>query len=199
METIALEHIPSSHTVRAALFKNVANAKFLHEQLLARNAEFEYALLDASTVTSRFHLLSAVYKAIAVEVAGELRTPNVHSEIVVAMSSNKNISEAYRRFGISPTAKDVVVVKVLISQNGADADDQLTPDQVDRHLQTNVQGDLVPLSDEELGKTTDWAKLRKYHKLNGLAWLDEKFKGDDEGKRKELELLVVGAMALRGY
>jgi EKC/KEOPS complex subunit CGI121/TPRKB len=50
LETVQLEHIPSTHTVHMSLFKDVQNAAFLHEQLLARNADFEYALIDASVV-----------------------------------------------------------------------------------------------------------------------------------------------------
>lgn len=51
METIALEHVPASHTLHMALYKDVANAAHLQSQLLARNPEFEYALIDASIVS----------------------------------------------------------------------------------------------------------------------------------------------------
>jgi EKC/KEOPS complex subunit CGI121/TPRKB len=91
LETIPLEHIPSTHTVHVALFRNVANAEFLQSQLLGRNPDFEYAFIDATTVASRFHLLSAVYKAITIETSGSMRTPNVHSEIVCSLSSNNNV------------------------------------------------------------------------------------------------------------
>lgn len=51
LETVPLEHIPASHTIHISFFKDVQNAAFLHEQLLARNADFEYALIDASVVS----------------------------------------------------------------------------------------------------------------------------------------------------
>lgn len=50
MESITLEHVPESHTLHLALFKDVQNAAALHAQLIARNPEFEYALIDASIV-----------------------------------------------------------------------------------------------------------------------------------------------------
>lgn len=50
LETFHLEHVPETHSVHVAVFRDVANAAFLHQQLLARNAEFEYALIDASLV-----------------------------------------------------------------------------------------------------------------------------------------------------
>lgn len=92
LETVELEHLPATHTVLLALYRNVTNAAFLQEQLLSRNADFEYAFVDASTVASRFQLLTAVYKAITAEMAGNMRTPNVHSEMVVSLSSNNNVS-----------------------------------------------------------------------------------------------------------
>ncbi len=50
-----LEHIPPDHSIHMALFRDVKNAAFLHQQLLAGNTSFEYALIDASVVS--FHLL----------------------------------------------------------------------------------------------------------------------------------------------
>lgn len=91
LERLHFEHIPAGYQVYAALFRNVANAEFLHAQLLSRNSEFEYAFVDASSVISRLHLLSAVYSALNVLLDGTLRTPNVHSEIVVSLNTNNNV------------------------------------------------------------------------------------------------------------
>lgn len=49
--SVQLEHIPHPHSVYLALFKNVQNAAFLRDQLLAGNAKFEYAFIDATTVS----------------------------------------------------------------------------------------------------------------------------------------------------
>lgn len=65
------------------------------------------------------------------------------------------------------------------------------------HLSQNVQGTAVPLSDAAaLAKCTDLAKVRKYYKLNGVPSLA----GNDDtpAKRQEAEVLVLGAMSLRG-
>lgn len=62
-------------------------------------------------------------------------------------------------------------------------------------MSSNVQGTLVSLSDAELGSLTDWAKVRKYYKLNGISRLD---KMPEAEKRAEGEVLVLGGMALRG-
>lgn len=50
IETIPIDHVPADHTVHVAFFKDIQNSAFLHSQLLARNPDFEYALIDASVV-----------------------------------------------------------------------------------------------------------------------------------------------------
>ncbi|KAI1361427.1 kinase binding protein CGI-121-domain-containing protein [Xylaria arbuscula] len=211
LETLQLEHVPSTHSVHVAVFHHVENAGFLHQQLLARNADFEYALIDAAVITSRIQILSAAFKAITLQVAGQLKTPNVHSEIVYSLSPTSNIAEAYRRHGITPTTRDLVIVKVLVSPSssvlGANTTPSttleiennaptLTAQDVEKHLQANVQGTPAPFTDETLSELTDWSRVRKYYKLNGVGWLDGI--KDPAAKKTEMGALVMGGMALRG-
>ncbi|KAM0329481.1 hypothetical protein ACHAQA_004790 [Verticillium albo-atrum] len=194
LDTIALDLVPADHQVHAALFRDVQNAAFLHSQLLARNADFEYAFIDASVVVSRTHVLAAAFRALAAKLSDNLKTPNVHSELVTSLSPSNNIADAYRRYGISPATKDLVVVKITYPTDAAPT--PTSHDDLEKHLTENVQGTAVGFSDEELARTTDWAKVKKYYKLNGLAWLDAI---KDEGeKRSQMDELVLGAMALRG-
>ncbi|KAL6880740.1 CGI-121 domain-containing protein [Trichoderma novae-zelandiae] len=194
VEIVQLEHVPSSYRIHLALFRNVKNAGFLHQQLLARNADFEYAFIDASTIVSRFHLLSAVFKAVNNSVNGTLRTPNVHSEIVVSLSSSSNIADAYRRFGVSPSTSDLFVVKVTFPSDTTP--EPPSAESISQHLRDNVEGDAVPATDEAIQTITDVRTVRKSYKLNGLAWLDAI--KDELVKRQEIERLIVGGMALRG-
>ncbi|KAI1128733.1 kinase binding protein CGI-121-domain-containing protein [Nemania abortiva] len=204
LETLSLEHIPDTHSVHIALFRDVENAAFLHQQLLARNPDFEYALIDASVITSRIQVLSAAFRAITVQVAGTMRTPNVHSEMVYSLSPSVNIAESYRRHGITPTTRDLVIVKVLVNETvssaAADSDTgakhPLTAQDVEEHLRTHVQGRAVPFTDEALAELTDWGRVRKYYKLNGVSWLDGI--KDPAAKTGEMNMLIMGGMALRG-
>lgn len=50
LETLNIPHLPVSNSVYVALYRDVQNAAFLRQQLLAGNAEYEYALIDASMV-----------------------------------------------------------------------------------------------------------------------------------------------------
>jgi EKC/KEOPS complex subunit CGI121/TPRKB len=51
LQTVQLEHLPPTHRIYIALYRNITNAAFLHQQLLAGNTSFEYALIDASIVS----------------------------------------------------------------------------------------------------------------------------------------------------
>ncbi|KIH93253.1 hypothetical protein SPBR_03240 [Sporothrix brasiliensis 5110] len=169
---VTVEHLPPGYAVYAALFTDAANAAFLQAQLVARNADFEYALIDAATVVSRTHLLAAVYKAVLAHKSGTLKTPNVHSEAVLSLNT-----------------RNVVAVKVLL--DGAD------PAPVWAHLAEHVQGTPTPLSNSvALAKCTDLTRVRKYYKLNGVPSLAGN--EDTPAKRHQAEVLVLGAMALRG-
>lgn len=108
--------------------------------------------------------------------------------------SPAQISEAYRRYGISPEVKDIIIVKVLCPTD--DRPQPPTADDVWRHLWESVEGSPVPFSDEEIAKSTDWPKVSKYYKLNGVPSL--KNIKDDRQRLRETEMLVLSSMALRG-
>lgn len=106
----------------------------------------------------------------------------------------KQIADAYRRFGIGPDTKDLLVVKITFPTDAAPM--PLSREQIEKHLQENVEGTPTAFSDEAIAEVTDWAKVKKYYKLNGLPWLDA-IKEKDESK-EQMQGLVLGAMALRG-
>ncbi|KAG7139666.1 EKC/KEOPS complex subunit like protein [Verticillium longisporum] len=194
LDTIALDLVPADHQVHVALFRGVQNAGFLHSQLLARNAAFEYAFIDASVVASRTQILAAAFRALAAKLSDNLKTPNVHSELVTSLSPSNNIADAYRRFGISPATKDLVVVKITYPSDSAST--PVSRDAIEKHLAENVEGTPAEFSDDELAVSTDWTKVKKYYKLNGLPWLDAI--KDEQERKLQMDELVLGAMALRG-
>ena len=93
---------------------------------------------------------------------------------------------------MSPQTKDLIVVKMTMSNGSNDS----SADAIWEHLRTNVQGDAEQLTDDALASIVDLSKLRKYHKLNGIQWL-ETIK-DKNIKQKEIETLILSGMALRG-
>ena len=73
-----------------------------------------------------------------------------------------------------------------------------------KHLGTAVKGTAVEFSDALLSKMTDMARVRKVYKLYAQPQaLSKKAKEQtgavsEEAERKELEVVVLGLMALRG-
>ncbi|TGO08198.1 hypothetical protein BTUL_0221g00150 [Botrytis tulipae] len=197
LQTIPLEHLPESHTLHIALYRNITNASFLHQQLLTGNTDFEYAFIDASVVLSKLHILAAAYRAINDALEERLKSRNIHSEIVFSLSMNNNIAESFRRFGITPTTTSLLVVKVAPASSAS---------QISEHLSSVIEGEPVPFDDESLASMVDIARVKKLYKLNALGGGAKKggangVSGKTENKvdeRKELEIMVLGAMALRG-
>ena len=58
LQTVHLEHLPQSHAIHIALYRDIKNASFLQQQLLAGNTDFEYALIDAGVVSIAASFLS---------------------------------------------------------------------------------------------------------------------------------------------
>ncbi|PFH62169.1 hypothetical protein XA68_14838 [Ophiocordyceps unilateralis] len=145
LEIVSLDHVPAKFAIHVALFHNVRNAAFLQRQLLDRNAEFEYAFVDASIILSRNHILSAVFKAIIAQAQGTLETPNIHSEIVVHLSPSHNIADAYRRFGISPATTHLAVIKITFPTDTCQ--EPASSHVIWHHLSENVHGDALAPQD----------------------------------------------------
>ncbi|KAF5872091.1 putative protein cgi121 protein [Botrytis fragariae] len=216
LQTISLEHLPESHTLHIALYRNLTNASFLHQQLLTGNTDFEYAFIDASVVRSlhlsllfspsqithnpsiappsdSFYIITAINDALE----ERLKSRNIHSEIVFSLSMNNNIAESFRRFGITPTTTSLLVVKVAPASSAS---------QISEHLSSVIEGEPVLFDEESLASMVDIARVKKLYKLNALGGGGKKggangVSGKAENKvdeRKELEIMVLGAMALRG-
>lgn len=53
VQQLHLAHTPANLALYVAVYRDVENVTFLREQLLAGNAEFEYAFIDASMVSDQ--------------------------------------------------------------------------------------------------------------------------------------------------
>ena len=64
LQKFEIAHLPPNLVAHVALFEEVENAAYLHQQLLQGNPEFEYALIDAACVRSRVmsHCIDYVLK-----------------------------------------------------------------------------------------------------------------------------------------
>ncbi|KAE8146441.1 kinase binding protein CGI-121-domain-containing protein [Aspergillus avenaceus] len=192
LESIQLPHLPASLPIHVALYRDVQNAPFLRQQLISGNADFEYAFIDASSVLSRTHALSAVFRAVNDYLNERLKSRNVHSEIVFSFSPTNNIADSFRKFGISDSTKDLLVVKVSTAP-------EITHESVAAHLAQSVEGTPAPFNDETLSRIADITKIKKAYKLGSLnvAPAGQTNGANDSGK-KLLENSLLGAIAIRG-
>lgn len=154
-----------------------------------------------------------------------LKSRNVHSEVVFSLSLNNNvrlsmddffnwlryfhfltqlnsllpvpqIAESFRRFGITDTTSNLLVIKLSTSS-------EITHEKVQQHLRTAVEGTAVEFSDAALSKMTDMARVKKTYKINSqpqVVGKEASSKGavNAETEKNELEVIVLGVMALRG-
>ncbi|KAJ5156184.1 hypothetical protein N7492_008987 [Penicillium capsulatum] len=196
LETFNIPHLPASYPVHVALYRDVQNATFLRQQLLAGNADFEYALIDASMVISRAHILAAVFRAVNDYMHDRLKSRNVHSEIVFSLNPANSIADSFRKFGIADSTKDLLVIKVSTGP-------EITHDSVAAHLESSVQGTSKPVNDQALAEISDINKIKKVFKLGAVPSPNPKDSDrangthHDDAKRR-LELSMLGAIALRG-
>jgi EKC/KEOPS complex subunit CGI121/TPRKB len=200
LQTLSLAHMPPELAVHVALYTDVENAPFLKAQLLAGNTDFEYAFIDASTIISTKHVLAATFRAMNDYLNERLKSRNIHSEIVFCLSPNNNIGEAFKKFGISDSTKDLVVVKVSTNPN-------VTHESVETHLQDAIKGTPRPFEDRTFLGISDLPKIAKAYKVSSTQQANSipssaslMNGGSDiaqEG-RHHLQVAMLGLMALRG-
>ncbi|KAI9859560.1 MAG: hypothetical protein M1824_003726 [Vezdaea acicularis] len=198
VHTFRLEHLPLDQSVHVALFRDVRNGAALRQQLLAGNPEYEYAFVDASVIVSRVHALAAVFRAVNDFNHNRLKSRNVHSEIVFCLSPNNNIAESFRRFGVTDSTTNLLAVKVSTAPS-------ITHESVQEHLSSVVEGTPVDFADSILQETADFARIKKVYKLINRAHGKKKEAAGDlqvvqapGNDVKDLEIAILGAMALRG-
>ena len=124
------------------------------------------------------------------------------------------IAQSLRTFGIAATTTNLLAIKVS-------TDPSITASTVSDHLAISIQGSPVDFSDASLASMVDIAKIRKLYKLGGVGESESKGKrrrktDSEEGvgavnelsderrdvatdkEKKELEVAILGLMALRG-
>ncbi|KAI8333411.1 kinase binding protein CGI-121-domain-containing protein [Chlamydoabsidia padenii] len=174
MESHTVDLHPEIGQVHLALFTNVTNAEDLRQRLLKQDPTLVCALVDATLVFDRLHALLAVNRAVHNWQNNQLKTHNVHSEIVFDFSNTVNISQSLRRFGINDQSQQVLVIKVGGSTS-----------EVESFMRDNIHGELVSL--DQLEQYRDMKRIQKYYQL-----------GDQSKNLDKVLPLIAGAIALKG-
>lgn len=204
LSKLHLAHLPAPHnTIYVALFTDLQNGQFLRQQLIDGNQNFEYAFIDASSVVSTTHVLSACFRAMNDWIHDRLRSRNVHSEIVFGLGTNNNIAASLKSFGVHVDTRHMLAIKVAGTWR---TDPSTEWAQIQSHLQSHVLAQPLPFTDQSLSGLTDWPKVSKLYKLPNLpGYARQKSadgaKADDATallRRREAETVIAGLISLRG-
>ncbi|THV07436.1 CGI-121-domain-containing protein [Dendrothele bispora CBS 962.96] len=194
MQSFVFDHIPNNNIAYFALYSPVQNPAELKRRIIeAAKIEGEegdkerdavnFAFIDASLITSKLHLETAIYQAILAESQGSLRTKTVHSEILFALNPTNNITEAIRRYGVSDSTKSLLIAHITDKSKSSSA--------IEEKLNKVVDGTMV--SFKELDAITDWDRIKKYYKLEK----ESKEKGAIQSQRSFIDNVVVSSVAMK--
>lgn len=148
-----LELFPE-YTVTQMLFRDVKNATELRK--MAVNGEIKGALINPSMIVDAFQILVASNKAVHLHKIGKMKTRSLYSEIIFNLSPTNNISEAFKRFGISDRDSAVYIVLVHNKEETLNVDDIIS----------KVDGQQIDV--DQVSELTDAAQIKKLYKVAPL-------------------------------
>lgn len=147
--TQRLELFPD-HAVTQLLFRDVNNAAELRKK--AMEGKINGALINPTMVVNPFQVLVAANKAVHLQKVDKMKTRSLNSEIIFNLSPTNNISDAFKRFGISDNDNAVHIVLVHSVDENHVAD-----------IVAKVDGKQLPV--DQVSTLTDTDKIKKLFKV----------------------------------
>ncbi|KAL9103732.1 MAG: hypothetical protein Q9163_001236, partial [Psora crenata] len=163
-------------------------------------------------VLSPTHLLAAIFRACNDSLNGRTKTRNVHSETVFCLGATNNIATTLSTFGISAGTADLIVVKIswafgrvvegtLVEFDGEGVGRAGDVERVKEIYKLGGSGGNVGSKGRRSRKDGSWEG--EGGSWGGLKGMSQGIVGAEkeerrEQERKEVEMQVLGLMALRG-
>uniref|UniRef100_A0A1A8ETF9 EKC/KEOPS complex subunit TPRKB n=2 Tax=Nothobranchius korthausae TaxID=1143690 RepID=A0A1A8ETF9_9TELE len=148
--TRVLELYPDTR-VTQILYTDVKNAAELRRKAMEGN--INGALVNPMMLVSPFQVLVAANKAVHLQTTGKMKTKTLNAEIIFNLSPTNNISEAFKRFGISDGDHSILVVVVHKSDEVQFVSD----------ISAMVDGQQLPV--EDVSSLSDFNKIKKLFKI----------------------------------
>ncbi|CAH2275838.1 EKC KEOPS complex subunit TPRKB [Pelobates cultripes] len=149
-EPYNLELFPGCQ-IKLLLFRNIRNAAALKRK--AMEGSIEGALLNPALILDALQIRVAANKAIHLHKLGKMKTRSLNAEIIFNLSPTNNISEAFKKFGLSDSNSDVLVALTDDGRNTLNS----------QEIISHVDGQQVSLA--ELSQLTDITQVKKVYKI----------------------------------
>ncbi|XP_028668090.1 EKC/KEOPS complex subunit TPRKB [Erpetoichthys calabaricus] len=143
-----LELFPNC-SVTLLLFKEVQNAAELRKK--AMEGLINGALIKSTMIVDAFQVMVATNKAVHLQKLGKMKTRTLYSEIIFNLSPTNNISEAFKKIGISDGDSSVLIV--LINEKNTNVD----------RITSQVDG--IQIHIDNLQTMADTTTIRKLFKI----------------------------------
>ncbi|WWC68539.1 uncharacterized protein I206_102468 [Kwoniella pini CBS 10737] len=101
-----------------------------------------------------------------IKLKPKTRTHNLHSEILLSLSPNNNITDSIKRFGLSEKTKNLIIIKFTNNDFKELQKQKQKQKIIYENIQNLVKGNLINLN--EIEKITNWQKVDKIYKLSEL-------------------------------
>lgn len=145
----------------AVLVDHVTNTATIKENLIKGNTQYDYAFVNAKNIVSLEQIYSAYYKVMQDSSYHTMKSRTLHTEFIYALSPFKNIMDCLNKFGISKNSDTLLILKIVKKESAADAFFQSELE----NIKKIIDGELIPLCDENLQKTADIGTISKNYKL----------------------------------
>ncbi|KAK1790539.1 hypothetical protein P4O66_014424, partial [Electrophorus voltai] len=103
-------------------------------------------------ILDTFQILIAANKAVHLQNIGKMKTRSLYSEIIFNLSPTNNISDAFKKFGISDNDNAVLIVLVHKKDNLNKED-----------ILCKVKGEQIPA--DHISSLSDTAQIKKLYKV----------------------------------